>query len=103
MLKLTWPQVAAWRMRRHRLHKRAPKGSMLKVAGEICGLHAQVMSSAELTAWVRVEGLERDEVRSALWKDRTLFKTWAMRGTLHLLPSHEMAMWRAALGTNPRY
>jgi hypothetical protein len=103
MIELTWPQAAAWRMRRHHLVERAPSGSMLAVASRLCGLHAQVMSSAELTVWARVEGLDRQAVRRALWEERTLVKTWAMRGTLHLLPSSELPLWHAALGTSPRY
>jgi winged helix DNA-binding protein len=103
MLKLTWTRVAAWRVRRQHLERRAPAGSLLAVAGRLCGLHAQVLSSAELTAWARVEGLERGAVRSALWEERTLVKMWAMRGTLHLLPASEMALWHAALATSPRY
>jgi DNA glycosylase AlkZ-like len=103
MVKITWSQAAAWRSRRQHLDRRAPPGSMLTVANELCGLHAQVLSSAELTAWARVEGLERGAVQRALWEDRTLVKTWAMRGTLHLLPSPELPLWHAALRTNPRY
>jgi winged helix DNA-binding protein len=76
---------------------------MLPVASRLCGLHAQVMSSAELTVWARVEGVEREAVRRALWEDRTLVKTWAMRGTLHLLPAAELSMWHAALRMSPRY
>ena len=76
---------------------------MLAVASRICGLHAQVMSSAELSVWARVEDLGRYEIQSALWRDRALVKTWAMRGTLHLLPAHEFPLWQAALSTSPRY
>jgi len=76
---------------------------MLVVASRLCGLHAQVLSSAELAAWARVEGLERGTVQRALWEERTLVKTWAMRGTLHLLPSGELPLWHAALGTSRRY
>ena len=75
----------AWRLRRHHLHEPAPAAAMLEVAAAICGLHAQLMSSAELTLWARVAGLEPDAVQRALWNDRSLVKTWAMRGTLHLL------------------
>lgn len=103
MLKLTWSQAAAWRVRRHHLEERARPGSLLRVAGRLCGLHAQVLSCAELTAWARVEGLKRQAVQRALWQDRTLVKTWAMRGTLHLLPAGELPLWHAALGTSPRY
>ena len=57
------------------------------------------MSCAELTLWTRVEGIERDAVSRALWEERTLVKTWAMRGTLHLLPASELSLWISALGT----
>jgi hypothetical protein len=103
VLKLSWARAVAWRIGRHHLDRRAPAGSMLAVASRLCGLHAQVMSSAELTVWARVEGLDRGAVRRALWEDRTLVKTWAMRGTLHLLPSGELSLWHAVLGTNHRY
>jgi len=65
----------------------------------LTGLHAQVMSSAELALWARVEDLEPDAVASALWEERTLVKTWAMRGTLHLLPAAELSLWITALRT----
>src|ERR1035438_4743592 len=90
MLKLTWSRAAAWRTRRHHLVERAPASSMLAVARRLCGLHAQLMSSAELTLWARVEDLDRRAVARALWEDRTLVKSWAMRGTLHLLPADEL-------------
>jgi len=89
---------------RQRLDRRAPRDEALGVVREICGLHAQVMSSAELTLWSRVEDLEPEAVREALWEHRSLAKTWAMRGTLHLLPSDELPLWVAALGVlKPRY
>ena len=103
MLKLAWLQVAAWRSRRHHLDRRMPAGSMLQVASRLCGLHAQVLSSAVLTLWARVEELDRGAVQRALWKRRSLVKTWAMRGTLHLLPASELPLWHAALSTSDRY
>lgn len=102
-MKLTWPRIAAWRVRRHHLDQRAPAESMLAVASQLCGLHAQVLSSATLTVWARVEALDRGAVRRALWEDRTLIKTWAMRGTLHLLPADDLPLWHAALSTSRRY
>jgi len=86
-------------MERHRLVERAAPSDLLCVVSEICGLHAQLMSSAELSLWARIDGLERDAVRDALWKQRALVKLWAMRGTLHLLPSAELGVWLSALGT----
>jgi uncharacterized protein YcaQ len=97
MSSLTWSQAAAWRMRAQGLQERSPASDWLGVVESLCGLHAQVMSSAELTLWARVEGLEREVVSEALWQSRALVKTWAMRGTLHLLPSEEYWLWAAAL------
>jgi uncharacterized protein YcaQ len=72
---------------------------MLRVAGEICGLHAQVLSSAELSLWARVNELAPAAVQRALWSDGSLVKTWAMRGTLHLLPRAELPLFVGALST----
>jgi hypothetical protein len=102
-LTLDWDQVIGWRLRRHHLDERAPASELLPVVSEIAGLHAQIMSSAKLTAWARVEGLARGAVADALWRDRTLVKTWAMRGTLHLLPAGEYPLWQAALSTRRGY
>jgi hypothetical protein len=55
------------------------------------------MSSAELSVHARAQDSERDAVSRALWDDRTLYKTWAMRGTLHLLPAAERGLWQGAL------
>ena len=56
------------------------------------------MAWAEMTLWARTTGIRPDQVRAALWKRRTLVKTWAMRGTLHLLPSADLPLFTAALG-----
>jgi hypothetical protein len=69
---------------------------MLQVASALGGVHAQVMSSAELALWLR----SREKgVQASLWHERSLVKTWAMRGTLHLLPAAEWALWSVALAT----
>jgi hypothetical protein len=102
-LTLDWDQVVSWRLRRHHLDRRAPRAQALGVVAEIGGLHAQVMSSAGLTLWARVDELQPDAVRRALWEDRSLVKTWAMRGTLHLLPADELPLWQAALSTRGHY
>jgi hypothetical protein len=64
--KLDWAQVMAWRAARHHLDERVPAQAMLEVVAEIAGLHAQVMSSAELTLAARMEGLEPGDVGRAL-------------------------------------
>jgi hypothetical protein len=93
---LTWPEVLAWRLTHQHLDRRASRREALEVVRQICGLHAQVKSSAELTLWARVDDLEPDAVQKALWEERSLVKTWAMRGTLHLLSAAELPIWVAA-------
>ena len=100
---LTWPQVNSWRLSRHYLTARAPRNDLLEVTSRLCGLHAQVMSSAELAAGIRRGGGTLDDVRAALWEDRTLVKTWAMRGNLHLLTAEEMPLYVQALRTRIAY
>jgi hypothetical protein len=55
-----------------------------------------VQASAELQLAARVDGITQQDVRDALWRDRRLVKTWALRGTLHLHPADELALWFAA-------
>jgi Winged helix DNA-binding domain len=99
---LTWDSVLAWRLARQHLAERS--GDPLGVVSDIAGLHAQVFSSAELTLWARVEGLSAGWVADALWDERALVKTWAMRGTLHLLRSDELALYVGALARlRPRH
>jgi len=102
-LSLAWEQVRAWRLQRHHLAGRAPREALLEVASRLCGVHAQLMGSAELTLWARVAELEPGAVKRALWEERSLVKTWAMRGTLHLLPAAELGLWHAGLGTYRHY
>ncbi len=72
---------------------------MLDVVRDHVAVQAQVIGSAELAIHARVDGMRRDDVRDALWRDRALVKTWAMRGTLHLVASDELPELVAALGT----
>jgi uncharacterized protein YcaQ len=66
------------------------------VVHETAGIHAQVQASAELQLAARIEGLTQEDVRDALWKRRELVKAWTLRGTLHLHPADELALWFAA-------
>jgi Winged helix DNA-binding domain len=82
-LKVTWQQALALRMRRHLLDPVGTK-TVPEVVRRLCGVQAQVASSAELAVRVRRRASRKGEVTRAL-SDGRLIKTWAMRGTLHLL------------------
>lgn len=103
MISLNWPQVNTWRLSQHHLLERAERRQMLQVVTDICGLHAQLMSAAELSVWARGDGLSPSDVQDALWRDRTLVKTWAMRGTLHLLTTNDFPLYIAGLSTLKHY
>jgi Winged helix DNA-binding domain len=98
MTRVAAAKVLGFRVRRHRLDRPAPAGSLLEVVRELCGVHAQIAASAEIALWARIRGLAREEVRAALEDERTLVKTWAMRGTLHLLTADDLPLYVAVLG-----
>jgi hypothetical protein len=97
--RTSWEQVLAWRLKRQFLLERASGHDLVSVADRMGALHAQLMSSVELALWARTENLTRAAVADAMWRHRTLVKLWAMRKTLHVLPSSQLGLWLAGLGT----
>jgi DNA glycosylase AlkZ-like len=93
---VTWDQVRARRLERSSLIPRAAADGLVEVTRNTAGVHAQVQASAELQLAARVEGITRADVQEALWDRRTLVKAWTVRGTLHLHPAGELALWLAA-------
>ena len=49
------------------------------------------------------EDLTPQDVRDALWKRRSLVRTWSLRGTLHFHRSTELPLYVAALSQNRRW
>jgi hypothetical protein len=114
-VRVSWRQVAAWRMRRQFLDPRAEHPAS-EIVGRLCGVQAQVWSAAEMAVALRQsspdgQGLDRASA------DLPLMKTWAMRGTLHLLKPSEAGAylslmettafwlkpsWQRVSGVNPR-
>ncbi len=87
LAKVTWPQALAWRMERHMLEP-IGKRPVADVVRRLCGVQAQVASSAELAIRLRRQSSQPGEAARALAEGR-LVKTWAMRGALHLLAPEE--------------
>jgi len=94
--QLTWDQILAWRLRRQYLE--APAGSAIDVVRRLCGVQAQVASAAELAVGVRLPPRSPGAVARAI-EERALIKTWAMRGTLHLLPADMAGAYLALIGS----
>ena len=101
-MKLTWDQVLRWRLHRHHLgatkartRSRSPGGCPASTRRSprppsprpTCG--SRPRSTAE-------------KIDKLLYDDRTLVRTWAARGTLHLLPAADLPTWVAAMSTRTR-
>ena len=91
--------VRTFRLGRHHLLRRAGRGRLVGVTSDVCAIQAQVMSAGELSLAARVNGLRSGDVADALWTDRSLVKTWAFRGTLHLVTAEDLPLFCAALST----
>lgn len=88
--------VNTWRLSQQYLLNQAEHRQWLDIVPRIGGVQAQVMSAAEGALWARAQGISSADVQDALWRDRTLIKTWAMRGTLHLLHASDFPLYIAA-------
>ncbi|MQA85814.1 MAG: winged helix DNA-binding domain-containing protein [Streptosporangiales bacterium] len=93
-LGLTWGQVLSWRMDRQFLDRREDVDTA-GVVRRLAGVQAQVASSAEQAVAVRRPSATGD-VAGAL-ADRVIVKTWAQRGTLHVLAADDAAAYLSLL------
>ena len=96
---ITWQQATVRRLARHGLsvpHRADPAD----VAADVAGVHAQIMSAAEVSLGLRLTSGTRGDVRRAL-DAHTLVKTHGPRGTVHLLAARDLPMWTGALGALP--
>jgi hypothetical protein len=95
---LTQDEALALRLQGQVLGARAPARRLLDVCGAIGGAQAQVGSAARLSLAARVAGLTDAKLRAAVDTDRTLVKTWTVRGTLHLVPARDLPVFVTAFG-----
>jgi Winged helix DNA-binding domain len=84
-------ETLALRLRAQRLHPRPPPGtSVAQIVAAVCGLQSQEPKAAALSVWVRSSGLLAGEIERARVEQRSVVRTWAMRGTLHLVASDDL-------------
>ena len=60
------------------------------------------MGTTDLQVWARLDGPARGAVAAAL-EERTLVRTWCMRGTLHLLTGEQLALYAAVFDPSAQY
>lgn len=82
---------------KHHLFKKAKRNQVVKVVDDVCGLHAQASTTPYLSLWNRVENFENESLNNALYREKSLVKTWVMRGTLHIIPTQDLPTYNRAL------
>jgi winged helix DNA-binding protein len=92
-IPVSWRKVAAFRLSRHHLSKRDSSASMTSVVADMGGAQSQVLSAAQMSIWPRFKRARISDVDSAIWKDHSLARAWAMRRTMFLLPSDQLAIF----------
>jgi hypothetical protein len=100
-MQFTWQEASARRLARSHLTEATRIDDPARICADVLGIHAQVMSAAELAIGIRSATVTRSDVRNALWRDRTLVKTRGPRGTVHLVATADLPMWIGALSAMP--
>ncbi|MDE2717759.1 MAG: winged helix DNA-binding domain-containing protein [Chloroflexota bacterium] len=77
------------RLRSQRLDARSSTG-VADIVRDIAAVQAQDSVAELLAVRVRAEGVTASDVEEARAGERCVVRTWAMRGTLHLLPSEDV-------------
>jgi len=88
-------QVRRARMRAQLLTGRRPR-SAAEVVGALGGLQALDTPASRLAVRPRSAGLDAEAVRRACDQDRSVVRTWVMRGTLHMVAAGD-AGWLVGL------
>src|SRR4030042_6684286 len=78
------------------------------VVNALCGLHAQNSLTPCLSLWNRFRCFKSELLDTSLYKEKSLVKTWCMRGTLHInqsdcLPIYHKALKRMGFEHHGRY
>ncbi|MCL6449682.1 MAG: winged helix DNA-binding domain-containing protein [Acetobacteraceae bacterium] len=96
-MKVPLEQAAALAIERHGLAPGAALADAAEAAQSVLGLHAQLLTSAAMSAAARVAGYDRARFEQELYERRALVKVWCMRGTLHLLASRDLPLFLGAV------
>jgi hypothetical protein len=92
---LSEDQVRLLRLRAQRLAGERP-GDVHEVVRVMGGIQAQDTAASRLAVRPRGAGLDAAAVRDACNRERSVVRTWAMRGTLHMVTAED-AGWLVAL------
>jgi Winged helix DNA-binding domain len=97
MVRLSDAQVRRLRLRSQSLIGSRP-ADVAAVVRQVGALQAQATPAARLAVRPRSTGLDAASVTRACNADRSVVRTWAMRGTLHMLPAEDVRWIVGLLG-----
>lgn len=100
MIVLTLDLTRNLRLRSQRLSAARPAESPdpAGLLRDVCGVQAQEARPAALAVWVRGAGPTAGDLEHARLNDRSVVRTWCMRGTIHLLAADDLGWLLALLG-----
>jgi hypothetical protein len=61
----------------------------VRVADACCGINSQNFQESLSSFWARIDGFRNSDVHSELKPGGGLVRTWAVRGTMHTIPSRD--------------
>jgi hypothetical protein len=73
-----------------RQHLLKPTKDPLQAVKDACGLQAQIPSTPALSLRARVAGFTRADYDRMLREEKSIVRTWGMRGTVHVLPTDQL-------------
>jgi hypothetical protein len=99
-IQLNSTQLRFLRQRAQRLGPRDQRTrlSAAEVVRTVCAIQAQDAYAAPLSVWARSAGLTSADVERARSQERSLVRTWCLRGTLHLLAAADLGWLLPLLG-----
>src|SRR3954462_3593429 len=98
VMRLGAEEVRRLRARAQGLGPDRLEGDVASVVRVLCGVQAQDVGAAPLAIRARSMGLVVEDVERALVQERSIVRTWAMRGTLHYLATEDVGWILALLG-----
>jgi hypothetical protein len=94
--RVSRPDVVAFRLRAHHLAERVAEDRLLAAAGA-CGVQDSPPGSALLALNARVRNLTQEQVAEAVAGDRSLLRTWSMRGAPFHVPVRDAPVFTAGV------
>lgn len=98
MIELPPGQLPTIRAHLQCLSSQCPHTELTEVVRAVCGIQAQLTAAMLLALRARVPDLTVPDVEQAI-AGRKLVRTWAMRGTLHIIPAEDVRWLIRLLGS----